>query len=42
MYASNMKTISSRVLILIAATMKHQVCVGDINKTYFYAKNAIP
>ena len=37
-YASNMKTISARALMLIASTNKMDVLVGDIANAYLWAK----
>jgi hypothetical protein len=37
-YASNMKTISARILMLIATANKLQVRTGDIGNAYLYAK----
>mmetsp|Transcript_6502 Transcript_6502/g.18301 ORF Transcript_6502/g.18301 Transcript_6502/m.18301 type:complete len:636 (-) Transcript_6502:85-1992(-) len=39
LYASNMKTISARTLMLIAAANKMEVRTGDIKQAYLYAKN---
>ena len=37
-YASNMETISARVLMLIASANKQEVLTGDIGVAYLYAK----
>lgn len=41
LYASNMKSISARLLMLIAVNNKFEVLVGDIGNAYLYAKNAL-
>jgi hypothetical protein len=40
-YASNMKTISARLLMIIAASNKYDVLTGDIKNAYLNAKNAL-
>ena len=40
-YASNMKTISARLLMLIAAANKYKVLCGDVKNAYLNAKNIL-
>ena len=42
LYASNMKTISARALMLIAAANRYDVLCGVIGNAYLYASNTIP
>jgi hypothetical protein len=39
LYASNMKTISARALMIIASANKYDVLTGDIGNAYLYALN---
>ncbi len=41
-YASNMQSISARLLMLIAAANKLDVLTGDIATAYLFAKNNLP
>ena len=41
-YASNMKTISARLLMLIASTNKYQVLSGNIGNAYLWADGNMP
>ena len=40
-YASNMKTISARILMLIASANNYEVLTGDIKNIYLYPKNKL-
>ncbi len=41
-YASNMKTVSARLLMLIAVANNYDVLTGDIGNAYLYAKTNLP
>ena len=41
-YASTMKTISARLLMLLASANKLEVLTGDISNAYLYSKNTVP